>query len=136
MVNEGKAALAALLGYVLLFTEASVIPHVLTAHFEGSGVLPAAFFGPEINIVLPFALAAAVLAVPIFLMFRAIFVVFQLDSWVAFAFAGGVAAMAAMLVLGGGRDALVFGLAGAVAGNLYREGEAWVQTRRQTMETA
>ena len=136
MVNEGKAALAALLGYVLLFMEASIILNVMTAHYKGSDVLPAAFFGPEVNIVLPFALAAAVLAVPIFLMFRAIFFVFQLDSWVAFAFAGGVAAMAAMLVLGGGRDALVFGLAGAVAGNLYREGEALVRVRRQTVETA
>ena len=102
----------------------------MTAHFRGSDVLPAVLFGPDVDVVLPFALATAVLAVPIFLLFRATFFVFQLNSWVAFAFAGGVAAMAAMLLLGGVREALVFGLAGAVAGNLYREGEARFLFRR------
>ena len=130
MVNEGKAALAALAGYVILCLEAAILLNVMTAHFKGSDVLPAVFFGPDVDVVLPFALATAVLAVPIFLLFRAIFFVFQLNSWVAFAFAGGVAAMAAMLLLGGVREALVFGLAGAVAGNLYRDGEARFLSRR------
>lgn len=136
MVNEGKAAVAALLGYVVLCIEAAMILNVTAAHSKGGDVLPAVFFGPDVDIVLSFALATAVLAVPIFLMFRAIFFVFQLNTWGAFAFAGGVAAMAAMLLLGGVREALAFGLAGALAGNLYREGEARVMARRRLAETA
>ena len=136
MVNEGKAALAALTGYVLLCLEAAIILNAMTAHVKGSDVLAAVFFGPDVNIVLPFALATAVLAVPIFLLFRAIFFVFQLTTWVAFAFAGGVAAMAAMLLLGGVREAPAFALAGVVAGNLYREGEARFMARRRMAENA
>ena len=136
MVNEGKAALAALTGYVLLCLEAAIILNAMTAHINGSDVLAAVFFGPDVDIVLPFALATAVLAVPIFLLFRAIFFVFQLTTWVAFAFAGGVAAMAAMLLLGGVREAPAFALAGIVAGNLYREGEARFMARRRMAENA
>ncbi len=136
MVNEGKAALAALTGYVLLCLEAAIILNVTTAHFKGSDVLGAVFFGPQADIVFPFALATAVLAVPIFLMLRSVFFVFQLTTWVAFAFAGGVAAMAAMLLLGGAREAPAFALAGVVAGNLYREGEARFMARRRMAENA
>ncbi|MCE2737691.1 MAG: hypothetical protein LW703_04875 [Rhodobacter sp.] len=136
MVNEGKAALAALTGYVLLCLEAAIILNATVAHFKGRDVLGAVFFGPDVDIVLPFALATAVLAVPIFLLFRAIFFVFQLTTWVAFAFAGGVAAMAAMLLLGGVREAPAFALAGIVAGNLYREGEARFMARRRMAENA
>ncbi|MCA3435867.1 MAG: hypothetical protein INF48_00945 [Rhodobacter sp.] len=136
MVNEGKAALAALTGYVLLCLEAAIILNATAAHINGSDVLGAVFFGPDVDIVLPFALATAVLAVPIFLLFRAIFFVFQLTTWVAFAFAGGVAAMAAMLLLGGVREAPAFALAGIVAGNLYREGEARFRARRRMAENA
>ena len=136
MFDEGKAALAALTGYVLLCLEAAIILNAMTAHVKGSDVLGAVFFGPDVDIVLPFALATAVLAVPIFLLFRAIFFVFQLTTWVAFAFSWGVAAMAAMLLLGGVREAPAFALAGIVAGNLYREGEARFMARRRMAENA
>jgi hypothetical protein len=89
MVNEGKAALAALTGYVLLCLEAAIILNATAAHFKGRDVLGAVFFGPDVDIVLPFALATAVLAVPIFLLFRAIFFVFQLTTWVASPLPGG-----------------------------------------------
>lgn len=136
MVNEGKAALAALLGYVILCIEAAIILNVMTAHLNGGDVLPALFFGQNVDVVLPFALATAVLAVPIFLLCRAIFFVFQLTSWVAFAFAGGVAAMAALLLLGGVQEGPVFALAGAVAGSLYRDVEARVLARSLLAESA
>jgi hypothetical protein len=136
MAGEGKAALAALLGYLVICVEAAIVLNALAAHRSGSDVLGAMLFGPDVSIVLDFAVATAVLAVPIFLGFRAIFRVFQLTHWMAFAFGGGVAAMGAMLLLGGVREALVFGLAGAVAGNLYREVEAWALARHRRAQTA
>jgi hypothetical protein len=38
MVNEGKAALAALAGYVILCLEAAILLNVMTAHLKGSDV--------------------------------------------------------------------------------------------------
>ena len=39
-------------------------------------------------------------------------------------------------LLGGMKETLAFAIAGAIAGNLYRECEAWALTRRQMTETA
>jgi hypothetical protein len=136
MVEEGKAALAALLGYVVICVEAAMILNAVAAHFAGTDVLAAFLFGQDADIVLAFPVATAILAVPIFLVFRGVFRVFQLTHWMAFAFGGAVAALTAMLFLGGQKEALAFALAGAVAGNLYREAEVWAIARGRMAEPA
>ena len=136
MVDEGKAAVVALAGHVVICSAAATVLHAVAAHFQGADVVGAVLFGPVVDVVLTFAVATALLAVPVFLGFRAIFRLFQLTHWAAFAFGGGVAATAYLLLLGGMKEALAFAIAGAVAGNLYRECEAWALTRRQMTETA
>jgi hypothetical protein len=136
MVDEGKAALLALLGSVLVCAEAAMILKAVAAHAQGADLVGAVLFGPDVDVVLTFAVATAILAVPIFLGFRAIFRLFQLTHWAAFAFGGGVAALAALLLLGGRKGALAFAIAGAIAGNLYRECETWALARRRMTETA
>ncbi len=136
MVDEGKAALLALPGYVVICSMAVMVLDALAAHAQGADGVGAVLFGPDVDVVLTFAVATAILALPIFLGFRAIFRLFQLTHWAAFAFGGGVAGMAALLLLGGMKEALVFAIAGAIAGNLYRECETWALARRRMTETA
>ena len=136
MVDEGKAAVVALAGHVVICSAAATVLHAVAAHFQGADVVGAVLFGPDVDVVLTFAVATALLAVPVFLGFRAIFRLFQLTHRAAFACGGGVAATAALRLLGGMKVALAFAIAGAVAGNLYRECEAWALTRRQMTETA
>ena len=57
MVDEGKAALLALLGYVVIFTEAAMILNALAAHAQGADLVGAVLFGPDVDLLAPVLLA-------------------------------------------------------------------------------
>jgi hypothetical protein len=136
MVDERKAAVVALAGHVVICTAAATVLHAVAAHLQGDDIVGAVLFGPDVDVVLAFAVATAILAVAVFPGFRAIFRLFQQTHRAAFAFGGGVVATAALRLLGGMKEALAFAIAGAIAGNLYRECETWALARRRMTETA
>ena len=130
-MREAKAAVAAFAGFAVACLQMAMVANFLTALLQRDDVVKALLFQSEQGILLIFALAIALAAVPFFLVFRAAFLIFQVRHWIAYAFGGAVAALAGALLMGGAREALAFALAGAVAGNLYREGEVLLRRTRR-----
>ena len=126
-MDEAKAAFAAFIGFAVACLQMAMLANLLTALIQRQDLLAALLFQADGGILLVYALAIALAAVPVFLVFRAAFLIFQIRHWIAYAFGGAVAAVAGVLVMGGVKEALAFAIAGAVAGNLYREGETLVR---------